>query len=127
MISVEIVLKLHKGLINEFGGNLGLRDIKLLESAVNRPFQTFDGKDLYFSIEEKSSALLESIINNHPFIDGNKRTGYAAMSYFLWENGWKLDADQNEKYDFIINLASGKSSFDEIVDWIKTHIKSTNF
>jgi death on curing protein len=70
MISVEIVLKLHKGLINEFGGKLGLRDIKLLESAVKRPFQTFEGKDLYFSIEEKSSALLESIINNHPFIDG---------------------------------------------------------
>jgi death on curing protein len=55
------------------------------------------------------------------------RTGYAAMTYFLWVNGWKLDADQNEKYDFVINIASGKSSFDEIVDWIKTHIKSTNF
>lgn len=121
MISVELVIKLHKASIVVFGGKSGLRDIKLLESAVYRPFQTFEGKELYKSIEEKASALIESIIKNHPFIDGNKRTGYLALLYFLWENGLSLIADQNEKYNFILNIASGKFSYDDILKWLRNH------
>lgn len=124
MISTDLVLKIHNALIIEFGGEDGIRDIKLLESAINRPFQTFDGKDLYPSPEEKSAALLESIINNHPFIDGNKRIGYAMLVYFLLEYNLLLNASQNDKYDFILNIASGNFKYDKILYWIKNHTRN---
>lgn len=87
MILLKDILNLHKLSIEEYGGSDGLRDTDLLESAIARPFQTFNGKDLYPSIFEKAAALGESIIINHPFIDGNKRTGTIAMIALLQENG----------------------------------------
>jgi len=79
MISVENAIKIQSLLVDKFGGTSGIRDKSLLESALARPFQTFDKKDLYSSPMEKAAALIESIITNHPFIDGNKRFGYVAM------------------------------------------------
>ena len=87
MIGIEDVLKIHEFLINKFDGSQGVRDIDLLKSAIGRPFQTFDKKDLYRSPVEKSAAIIESIIRNHPFIDGNKRVGYVLMRLFLMEQG----------------------------------------
>jgi death-on-curing protein len=83
MIDIEDVLKIHEFLINKFGGSEGVRDIDLLKSAIGRPFQTFDKKDLYKSHVEKSAVIIESIVSNHPFIDGNKRVGYVFMRLFL--------------------------------------------
>jgi death-on-curing protein len=76
MIQLDDVLNIHEFLINKFGGSHGIRDINLLQSALARPFQTFDQKELYSSHVDKAAALIESIVTNHPFIDGNKRTGY---------------------------------------------------
>ena len=80
MISREEVLAIHDILLSRFGGRQGVRDQVLLDSAINRPFQTFDGQELYPSPIDKASALFESIITNHPFVDGNKRTAYVLMS-----------------------------------------------
>ncbi len=92
MITVDEVLVLHDLSINFFGGSPGIRDINLLESAVARPFQTFNNNDVYISVFEKATALLESIVKNHPFADGNKRTGFLSSLIFLKRNNLKLIA-----------------------------------
>ena len=80
MILIEDILHLHDLSVKDFGGSKGLRDLGSLESAIARPFQTFGGQELYVSVLEKSAALIQSIISNHPFVDGNKRTGFLAMA-----------------------------------------------
>ena len=122
MIQYEDVLNIHEFLINKFGGSHGIREKILLESALARPFQTFDKVDLYKSHIEKAAALIESIVTNHPFIDGNKRTGYVLMRLYLMENNLDISADQNEKYEFVTSIASGSISYDLIVEWIQDHI-----
>ena len=89
MIDIYDVKLIHQILIEKFGGSHGIRDRKLLESALARPFQTFDTKDLYLTPIEKAAALLESILINHPFIDGNKRIGYVLMRLFLINNNFR--------------------------------------
>ena len=121
MIYLEDVLNIHEFLINKFGGSHGLRDESLLKSALARPFQSFDQVDLHKSHVEKAAALIESIVTNHPFIDGNKRTGYVLMRLYLMENGLDIRADLDEKYDFVIAIASGKISYEQIVEWIRNH------
>jgi death-on-curing protein len=105
MLDISDVLLIHERLIQEFGGTPGLRDNELLESAILRPLQTFDSAELYPSIEEKASAIIESIITNHPFIDGNKRTGYTLFRIFLLSKGKDIDCSQDEKYDFVLSVA----------------------
>ena len=123
MIHLEDVINIHEFLINKFGGSLGIRDESLLKSALARPFQTFDKVDLHKSHVEKAAALIESIITNHPFIDGNKRTGYVLMRLYLMENGLNITAKLTEKYDFVISIASGEISHESIVEWIHNHIE----
>lgn len=125
MISVEDVEKIHQILIKEFGGSLGTRDAHALSAAIARPYQTFDGKELYPSLLEKAAVLIESMLSNHPFVDGNKRTGYVLMRLFLIENGIDIIAGQDEKYNFVINIASGKSNFDDILSWLLIHTASS--
>ena len=91
-LTVVEVLNLHRQVIEESGGALGIRDLGSLESAVAQPKMTFGGKDLYPTIIEKASALGFSLIKNHPFLDGNKRTSHAAMEIFLVLNGMEIDA-----------------------------------
>jgi len=124
MILLEDVLSIHEFLINKFGGSHGIRDVGLLNSALARPFQTFDGVDLHKSHLEKAAALIESIVTNHPFIDGNKRTAYVLMRLYLLENGLDIKATQDEKYEFVISIASGNVSFEQIVEWISNHAGS---
>ena len=123
MISIEEAEQIHKILIDTFGGAHGIRDLSALESALKRPFQTFDDKELYPTAIDKAAALAESILNNHPFIDGNKRTGYVLMRLFLLQNGQDINATQVEKYEFVISIASGKIRFEEIVSWLEKHSK----
>ena len=91
MILKADILKLHELSIQKYGGSNGIRDEGLLDSAIARPFQTFDGLDLYVSTIEKAAAIAESLIINHPFIDGNKRTGFLAMLAILKIGGIKFN------------------------------------
>ena len=122
MISIEFALEIHSLLIKEFGGKPGLRYKPGLEAALARPFASFGGKDLYDSPIHKAAALLESIIKNHPFVDGNKRTGYFLGRLFLLNNGLDIQASENQKYDFVMSIASGQFSFDQIEHWLLEHV-----
>ena len=121
MITVTEAEKIHKILIDNFGGSQGIRDMGSLESALARPFQSFGNEELYPSPILKAAALLESILINHPFIDGNKRTAYTLVRLFLNSNSLDFSASQDEKYDFIISTASGKNDFDSIAEWLTNH------
>jgi death-on-curing protein len=123
MIDIQEVLKLHKSLVDNFGGSHGVRDLSALESALARPFQTFDGTELYPSIYEKAAALLESILINHPFIDGNKRTGYGLLRIYLGLYGFEISASIDNRYELIINIASGTLKFEGILAWLQQHTK----
>ncbi|AXP79922.1 Toxin Doc [Mariniflexile rhizosphaerae] len=124
MISKKLAIELNIIISEASGGSSGLRDEALLLSALNRPFQTFDDKDLYPSVIDKASAIFESIIINHPFIDGNKRMAYAFMRILLNEEGFNLDATQDEKYNFVIEASKGNMNFESIKNWILKHIKT---
>ena len=126
MISRSEAEQVHNILIRQFGGGKGIRDLGALESALSRPFQKFDNRDLYESAIDKAAALIESIITNHPFVDGNKRTGYVLMRLFLNKNGIDISATQEEKYNFVIKIAAGKSNFNDIVYWLKHFTTKTN-
>lgn len=119
MISVFDAIRIQSILINQFGGSEGLRDPKLLDSALMRPYQTFDGKELYPSPAEKAAAVIESLLVNHPFVDGNKRFGYVAMRLTLMKYGLDISADQDDKYEFVINIAKGDLKFNRILEWLK--------
>ncbi len=115
------VLFFHAQLIGKTGGKHGLRDLGLLESAVARPRATFGGADLYPGLFEKAAALLDSLVNNHPFVDGNKRTGIASASQFIRKNGYKLSATQKELEDFTLRVATEHPPIEELASWLKEH------
>lgn len=121
MISLKTVEEIHTILVQKFGGAQGVRDLSGLESALSRPFQTFESTNLYPDPIHQAAALIESIIVNHPFVDGNKRTGYVLMRLHLIANNIDIVASQEEKYTFTISIASGNKSFDEIVGWLQNH------
>jgi death-on-curing protein len=124
MILLEDVLLLHEFSIKDFGGASGIRDIGLLESAIARPFQTFGGKDLYPSPFDKAAAMGESLIENHPFVDGNKRTGMLAIVALLKEYGIEVNADSDGLYQFTISISTGEIKFEKIVEWLKNNSQS---
>ena len=126
MIPIKEVEQLHRILIDKFGGSHGIRDNTALESALARPFQTFDGKDLYSSDLEKAASLIESILINHPFIDGNKRTGYTLLRLFLIQNGIDITASQDNKYEIVIDIASGALQYEGIVSWLTSNTVKLN-
>ncbi|HXF69902.1 MAG TPA: type II toxin-antitoxin system death-on-curing family toxin [Thermoflexus sp.] len=119
-LTVEQVLFLHARLIEETGGAHGVRDLSLLESAVARPQATFGGRDLYPDLFSKAAALIDSLIRNHPFVDGNKRTGIAA-ALFLRQNGYRLTATNEELETFALYVAESKPEITEIAAWLKAH------
>jgi death on curing protein len=124
MISSIDAQRIHKILIEKFGGSPGIRDPGGLSSALSRPFQTFEGKDLYPSTLHKAACLIESILMNHPFIDGNKRTGYVLMRLFLIQNALDLKVGEQEKYDFVISIASGNKRYEDILRWLENSTES---
>jgi death-on-curing protein len=123
MIDIQEVIEIHNTLITSFGGSNGIRDYNLLISAINRPFAGSGDSEFYPSVHEKAGALIESIIKNHPFIDGNKRIGYVMMRLFLLGHGCDIEASQDEKYEFVIGIASGSASIQDINSWIFSHMK----
>lgn len=113
------VLELHRKILERSGGALGIRDIGLLESGIVQPRMTFGGEDLYPSLLEKAAALGFSIIMNHPFVDGNKRTGHAAMETFLVLNGLEVNASVDEQERMVLAIASGKQGREAFVEWLQ--------
>lgn len=123
MISLKEAEQIHNLLIEEFGGAKGTRDLGALDAAINRPFATFDQQELYPNPEEKAAAIIESILINHPFIDGNKRTGYVLMRLLLLQSGLDIKAEPDDKYEFVISIATGKLQFDGIKKWIESKLQ----
>jgi death-on-curing protein len=121
-LTLNEVLELHGQIISQTGGTPGLLNLNALESALAQPRMTFGGTDLYPTIAEKASALGFSLIKNHPFVDGNKRTGHAAMEVFLVLNGFEIHAPVDEQEELILHVASGKLERDKFTDWIVAHI-----
>ncbi len=124
MILVEDVLTIHENSITDYGGSRGVRDMGLLESAIARPFQTFAGEDLYPSSFAKAAAVGESLIINHPFIDGNKRTGIVVMIALLREYNLQVNANNDSLYQFTIAISTGEIKFDAIVAWLAANTEA---
>jgi len=122
MIDLEKAEEVHDNLINEFGGSNGIRDKGLLLSALARPYATFDQQDLYPTAVEKAAAVFESIIINHPFIDGNKRTAYVLLRLTLLDFDLDISASQNEKYEMSIAASKGELGIEEIKQWIQENL-----
>lgn len=120
----EQVVKIHSTLIARTGGIDGVRDKNLLDSALKAPFQTFGGNELYKSILDKASQFCYSLIENHPFLDGNKRIGVHLTLLFLKLNGVELSYSQSDLIEFGLNIASGKLNKDDIKNWLNSHIIS---
>lgn len=120
-LTPEQVLFLHARLIEETGGGHGVRDVNLLESAVARPQSTFGGEDLYPDLFSKAAALMDSLVRNHPFIDGNKRTGIAAAALFLRQNNRHLTATSTELEEFTLHVAKSRLTITEIAEWFREH------
>ncbi|WP_428330677.1 type II toxin-antitoxin system death-on-curing family toxin [Mucilaginibacter sp.] len=122
MIDFLNAIKFHNILIDNFGGSKGLRDEGALIAALARPFATFDQLELYPTPIEKAAAIFESLIINHPFIDGNKRIAYLLMRITLLEYDYDISATQDEKYDMTIAASKGEYRIEEIKSWIKDNL-----
>ncbi|MDE7398100.1 MAG: type II toxin-antitoxin system death-on-curing family toxin [Oscillospiraceae bacterium] len=116
-------LSVHEMMTKATGGSDGVRDIGLLQSAMECPFQAFDSKEVYPSILSKAAAMCRSIISNHPFVDGNKRTGIHIMLIFLEINGVLMDYTQKELIDLGFGIASGNLDVNAIFYWLSEHYK----
>lgn len=124
--TVQDIYELHIQLEKTFILSSGIRDEKLLASAVNTPFQTFMGNDLYPSIYDKAAQLCYGIAKNHPFTDGNKRTALHSMYVYLIINGFDITATQQEVENLIIDVAAGKMTNTELVQWLRKNTIEIN-
>jgi death-on-curing protein len=120
-LTIYQVLFLHARIVAETGGSQGMHDLGLLESALARPRASFEGVDLYPDLFAKAAALMDSLVHNHAFVDGNKRTAIAAASIFLRQNGWQLRASNAELESFTLHVARTKPSLSEMNAWLEAH------
>ena len=120
-LTVAEALLLHARLIQRTGGSGGVRDVGLLESALSRPQATFGGQELYPDLWGKAAALMQSLIQNHPFVDGNKRTALAATGIFLELNGHTLTAGNEEALEFTRQVTRGRITLQEMAGWLEAH------
>jgi len=118
------ILTLHERMLQRTGGASGVRDLGALESAVAQPRMTFGGEDLYPDLVAKATALAYSLILNHPFVDGNKRVGHAALETFLVLNGYELDASLDEAESSVLAVAAGAASRQELESWVRRSTRS---
>ncbi|MEO5800670.1 MAG: type II toxin-antitoxin system death-on-curing family toxin [Gemmatimonadales bacterium] len=125
-LALTEVLDLHRRVMEQSGGATGLRDLGMLEAAIAQPRQTYVGVDLYPSLVAKAAALGFSLIQNHPFVDGNKRVGHAALEVMLLLNGVVLSATVDESEQLILDVASGKTDRATFTSWVESHIAPSN-
>lgn len=121
ILSKKQIIALHAELIAETGGSDGIRDETLLESAISAPFQSFDAREAFPSIQQKAARLGYGLIKNHAFVDGNKRIGAHVMLVFLALNKIELNYTQKELSDTILKVAAGKYAFDDLLKWVLDH------
>jgi death-on-curing protein len=122
-LTLPEVFFLHDRLLASSGGAAGVRDIRALEAAIAQPKATFGGQDLYPTVTAKAATLCFSLVQGHPFVDGNKRVGHASMDVFLRLNGYILEADVDEQERVMLALASGACSRDELLTWLEEHTR----
>lgn len=122
-LTLDEVIAIHDNMVSLYGGSHGIRDMGLVESALSRPQATFGGNDLYPTIFLKAAALFHSLIFNHAFVDGNKRTTITSTARFLYLNGYILDASDLEFVNFPLIVENQHLTFEEIADWLKVHTK----
>ena len=125
-LTLNDTLELHRRIIAQSGGAPGVLNLGAIESALAQPRMTFDGKDLYPTIIDKAVALGFSLIQNHPFVDGNKRIGHASMEVFLILNGFEICAPVREQEQIILNVASGALDRVGLTVWLRGHIVPKN-
>lgn len=123
VLDLEQVLYIHEIIIESTGGKQGIRDYTILHSALERCKATFAGRDLYPTILEKASALMHSLVKNHAFLDGKKRTAYAITSRFLNANKKQIVASQQEIIDFCVAIDNDDWEVVQILEWLKSHTK----
>ncbi len=116
------MLELYRRIIEQSGGSAGISNHGALESALAQPCMSFGGEELYPTIVEKASALGFSLIKNHPFVDGNKRIGHAALEVFIVLNGFEIEASVDEQEQVILGLAAGELGREEFTEWLRRHI-----
>lgn len=120
-IPKDVVLTVHADLLQRYGGQPGVRDIRLLDSALAQPKMTFGKKYVHKSIFDKTAAYGFHVCKNHPFIDGNKRVAFVLMDIFMQKNGWEIVSSEEEAYETMTNLASGKLTKSQLSNWLKDH------
>lgn len=125
-LTVEDIYELHRDLEDAFVLSSGVRDKNLLASAVNTPFQTFMGSDLYPFLYDKAAQLCYGIANNHPFTDGNKRTALHSMYVYLIINGYDITATQQDVENLIIDVAAGNMTNTKLAEWLKENTIKLN-
>ena len=121
-LNKEQIIFLHSQLINATGGSDGIKDENMLESAIYAPFQTFSGEDLFPTIYQKAARLGFGLVNNHPFIDGNKRIAAHAMLIFLDLNGIEMQYTNNELSEIFLAIADNRAKYDDLLSWIIEHV-----
>ena len=122
-LDIEQVLYIHERIIERAGGKQGIRDFALLHSALERCKATYGGEDLYPTLFHKAAALLHSLVMNHAFLDGNKRTAFAIMTRFLNTNGCQIMASQDEIVQMCVAVDNDGWQINDIILWLE---KSTN-
>ena len=123
LLEMEEILEIHRDQIERYGGSLGVRDQGLLESALGAPQASYGGEYLHIDLHEMAAAYLCSIVNNHPFIDGNKRTGAAATVVFLLMNGFDLEAGEDEFESLVLSVACGEIDKASAADFIRARTR----
>lgn len=121
-LTVGEILELYNRVMEQSGGSVGILDLGSLESAVAQPRMTFNDEELYPTIVDKASSLGYSIIQNHPFVDGNKRAGHAALETFLMLNGYEIYASEDEQVEIVLGVASGELDRSTFTEWLRNHI-----
>lgn len=121
-LTLEQIIRLHERIIKQSGGMIGICNQAGLESALAQPHLSFSGQDLYPTLAEKVAALGFSLINNHPFIDGNKRIGHAAIEVTLLMNGYEIQEDIDIQEIVILSVAASEMSRESFLEWLQQHI-----
>lgn len=122
-LSYEEVIAIHNAVIAQHGGSAGLRDYGALASSVDQPLASFGDFEAFPTVVEKAAALCYYLVENHPFVDGNKRVGHASMEVLLRKNGYLVNAPVDEQEMIVLNVASGTLSREAFVNWVIDHIE----
>ncbi len=121
-LSLDVVLAIHEDMVNQYGGSHGIRDLGLIQSAIARPQAAFSGEELYATIIDKAAALFHSLLFNHAFVDGNKRTSIVTTARFLFVNGYSLEVTNEEFVAFPLQVENKHWDIEQIAAWLEEHV-----